>query len=719
MLAREMLERVVNRIADLTWKHPKLVLAAVGIFTILAFAFSKDVQQHLKAAGFSDPASESAQAQQLLIEKAGSDAMPGIVVRVTPAAGTDRLPLRSPLLRKETKRLSTQLLALDGVARVEDPLAGGPPLLVAPDRSSLLLNAYFASNDAEVLTSSADEASEQLGSKRFGVTVGGIATGFNEVNDTVEKDLVRAELIAFPLLALLLLIVFRGVIAASIPLLLGMVSVGGTFLALRVMSEFVDTSVFALNITTAMGLGLAVDYGLLMVTRYREELERDGPSQESHRRLVESAGRTVVFSGLTVAAAMAALTLLPQRFLYSLGAGGAIVAAFAAISALFVVPSLLALLGERVNSLSLRRGPAVSDESGGWYRLAHGVMRHPVAVALSTAALLLLLAVPVLGVNLTIPGTDNVPKGEPSRQVVVTINRDYPTALGTPVPVVVDGPASSAQLRHLSRRIGAIEGIAAPVPFHRNSPDLAVANFGLHVDSDHALSEESQEAVRSIRALDGPAPLLVSGYTAEFLDLKTSLGQNLPLVIAIVTLTTLLLLFMLTGSVVLPVKTLLMNLLTLAGTLGVIVAAFQWGLLDGVLGYDGPKGMETSTLVLMFAVIFGLSTDYAVLVLARIKELHDSGLPNEEAVARGIARTGRVVSAAGLCLAAVFLAFTTSSIFFMKEAGLGYAAAVLIDTTLVRALLVPALMRLFGDWNWWAPAPLRRFQERFGFSEVA
>ncbi len=714
-----MLERAVTRIADLTWKHPKLVLAAVGLFTLFAFAFSKDVQQHLKAAGFSDPASESSRAQELLIEKTGSDAMPGIVVRVTPPPGEDRLPLRSPALGRETRRLTAELLSLDGVARVEDPLAGSSPQLIAPDRSSLLLNAYFSSNDAEVLTNAADEATERLGSKRFEVTVGGIATGFNEVNNTVEKDLVRAELIAFPLLALLLLIVFRGVVAASIPLLLGMVSVGGTFLALLVMSEFVDTSVFALNITTAMGLGLAVDYGLLLVTRYREELERDGPSRESHRRLVESAGRTVIFSGLTVAAAMAALTLLPQRFLYSLGAGGAIVSIFAALGALLLVPALLALLGERVNALSLRRGPAVSDESGGWYRLARGVMRHPVAVALSTSALLLLLAVPVLGVNLTIPGTDNVAEGEPSREVVVTVNRDYPTTLGTPVPVVVDGPATKAQLRSLSRRIGAIEGIQSPVPFRRAAPDLAVANFGLTAIADEALNDEAQDAVRSIRALDGPAPLLVSGYTTEFLDLKTSLGDNLPLVVAIIALTTLLLLFMLTGSVVLPLKTLLMNLLTLAGTLGVIVAAFQWGLLDGVLGYDGPEGMETSTLVLMFAVIFGLSTDYAVLVLARIKELHDSGLPNEEAVARGIARTGRVISAAGLCLAAVFLAFTTSSIFFMKEAGLGYAAAVLIDTTLVRALLVPALMRLFGDWNWWAPAPLRRFHQRFGFSEVA
>lgn len=708
-----------GRIADLTWQRPKLVLAAVGVFTLLAFAFSKDVQQHLQAAGFNDPDSESSRAQLLLIEKTGSDAMPGIVVRITPQAGEERLSPRSPLLRREARRLAAELLTLDQITRVENPLAGGSPQLIARDRSSLLLNAYFSSNDAEVLTNAAEEATEALGSTRFEVTVGGIAVGFNETNDTIEKDLVRAELIAFPVLALLLLIVFRGVIAASIPLLVGMVSIAGTFLALRLMSEFVDTSVFALNITTAMGLGLAVDYGLLLVTRYREELERDGPSRESHRRLVESAGRTVVFSGLTVAAAMAALTLLPQRFLYSLGAGGAIVSIFAALGALLLVPALLALLGERVNSLSLRRGPAVSDESGGWYRLARGVMRRPVAVALSTSLLLLLLAIPVLSVNLTIPGTDTMPEGNPSRDVVVTINRDYPTTLGTPVPIVVDGPASRAQLRRLSRRIAAVEGVSFPVPFRRVAADLAVANFGLSGSSDEALDEGAQDAVRSIRALDAPAPLLVSGYTAEFLDLKASLGENLPLVIVVIALTTLILLFLLTGSVVLPLKTLLMNLLTLAGTLGVIVAAFQWGLLEGPLGYDGPEGMETSTLVLMFAVIFGLSTDYAVLVLARIKELHDSGLPNEEAVARGIARTGRVISAAGLCLAAVFLAFTTSSIFFMKEAGLGYAAAVLIDTTLVRALLVPALMRLFGDWNWWAPEPLRRFHRRFGFSEVA
>jgi RND superfamily putative drug exporter len=325
----------------------------------------------------------------------------------------------------------------------------------------------------------------------------------------------------------------------------------------------------------------------------------------------------------------------------------------------------------------------------------------------------------VLGVDLTTAGADAVPPGKPSREVTAQVEDEYPPGSQLPVSVTIDGPATNAQLRSLERRIAAIDGIATPSRFRRVAPDLAVADFGLAGGAEAVLDERAQRTVREIRSLQAPAPLLLAGYTAEFLDLKSSLGRNLPTVLGLITITTLLLLFLLTGSVVLPLKTLLMNVLTLAATLGVMVAAFQWGLLDWPTGYSGPEGMETSTLVLMFAVIFGLATDYAVLVLGRIKELHDSGLPNEEAVALGIARTGRVISAAALCIAAVFLAFTTSSIFFMKEAGVGYAVAVLIDATIVRALLVPALMRLFGDWNWWAPASLRRFQRRFGFSEAS
>ena len=623
-----------GRIADLTWKHPKAVLLAIGIFTVAAFAVGGGVEKRLKAAGFSDPASDSKRAQTMLIERAGYAADPWIVVLVTPKSGTAPLPLGSPRLRREVGSLATRLRSIDGVGHVENPLGGGSPQLIAPSRRSLLLSGFFSTTDEDVGAAAAEQAGQRLTSPNLAVTVGGGAASFNEVNDTVRSDLVRAELIAFPLLALLLLIVFRGVVAASIPLLVGMVSVGGTFLALRVMSDFVDTSVFALNISTAMGLGLAVDYGLLLVSRYREELERHGPSREAHRRLVETAGRTIVFSGLTVASAMAALTILPQRFLYSTGAGGAIVSIFAAFGALLLVPSLLALLGERVNALSLRRGSAVSDESGGWYRLARGVMRRPVGVALASAALLLALASPVLGVNLTTAGSDSVPPGKPSRQVTAQVEDEYPPGVQLPISVTIDGPASDAQLRSLERRIAAIEGIATPSRFQRVAPNLEVANFGLAGGADGVLDDRAQQAVREIRALEAPAPLLLAGYTAEFLDLKTSLGHNLPTVLGLIS----------------PDHTDPALHADRIGGAAAEDAADEHTDPGGDprgdrrrLPVGSPRRADSATPVrqgwrprrwcCMFAVIFGLATDYAVLVLARIKELHDAGLPNEEAVA--------------------------------------------------------------------------------------
>jgi uncharacterized membrane protein YdfJ with MMPL/SSD domain len=701
------------RIADLTWQRPRLVLAAVGLFVIVALAFGGRVEEHLKPAGFNDPSSESKRAQRLLIEELGHDGVPAIVVLVRPRAEGAALAPRSPATRRELSRLARELDAVGGVARVDAPLGRDHPELVARDGGSVLMTGFLTSGDEELAGAAAEDAVRRLRSPTLDAQVGGFAAGFNEVNDTTRTDLVRAELIAFPVLGLLLLIVFRGVVAASIPLLVGALSVAGTFLALRIMSELVDTSIFALNISTALGLGLAVDYGLLLVSRYREELARQGATREAHRRVVETAGRTIVYSGLTVAAAMAALTIMPQRFLYSMGAGGAFVSVFAAMAALVVVPAVLALLGERVNALSLRRGPAVSDASGRWYRLAAGVMRRPIPIALGSAAIMLALAVPVLGVDLTGPSSETIPRGKPSRLVSDVVARDYAAGMEAPISVTVAGAASGAELARLERRIAGIEGIAGATPFRRISPRVAQATF---LPDGKALAGPPQQAVREIRALRAPAPLLVSGNTAEFIDLKQSLRATVPAVVGLIALTTLVLLFVLTGSVVLPLKTLLMNALTLAATLGVVVAAFEWGILDGPLDYFGPSATETSMIVVLFAVTFGLATDYAVLVLARIKELHDEGLPNEEAVAVGIARTGRVITAAAICLAAVFLAFTTSSVFFMKQIGVGQSAAVLIDASIVRALLVPALMRLFGDWNWWAPAPLRRFQRRFGLS---
>jgi RND superfamily putative drug exporter len=622
-------------------------------------------------------------------------------------------------VRREVARLDSEVEKVEYVGHVVDPLSEPSAAgLIARDGHSLVIAVYLSTTDLENQGGYVAEDVEPIAeSSSLDVAMGGFAAGFNDTNDQTKEDLTKAELIAFPILALLLLIVFRGVVAAAIPLLIGVISIVGTLFVLRMMSLFVDTSIFALNIATGLSLGLAVDYALLMVSRYREEIGREGATREAHRRTVRTAGRTAIFSGLTVAAAMAALAILPQRFLYSMAVAGASVGLLSALMAILVVPSMLALLGTRIDSLSIRRGAAVSDESDGWYRLARGVMRHPVRVALGSSALMLAAAAPLLWTTLTGPSAEAVPPGQPSYDAYKYLDAHYPRDVTEPVTVTVDGPATNAELASFGRRIEGLEGVESGTPMVRASDQVAYANYAL---PSPALDEASQDTVKEIRALDPPgsAKTLASGNTARFIDQKESLVDHLPQLIAIIAATTRLILFLLTGSVLLPIKTLVMNAMTLGATLGIVVLAFQDGWLDGLFDYTGPSAVEVTSLVFLFAVIFGLATDYAVLVIARIKEQYDLGASNEEAVAIGIGRTGRVITAAALMIAVVFLAFGVSTVFFMKEIALGMAVGVMLDATIVRALLVPSLMRLFGDWNWWAPRPLRRVQERFGFSEA-
>jgi uncharacterized membrane protein YdfJ with MMPL/SSD domain len=706
-------------IADLTWKHPKRVLAVVAAFAVLAVAVGHNVEQHLKAAGFTDSASESERATKLLTESLGYNPNPAIVL-VVRAPGGGSLHIGNPAVGREVDRLSRGMAKVEYVGRVVNPLhnrrAGAE--LIARDGKSLVITGYLSTTDLEDAGGIAAEGVEPLiASSPLDVGMGGYAPGFNETNDQTKTDLTKAELIAFPILALLLLFVFRGAVAAAIPLLIGGVSIVGTLFVLRLMAGITDTSVFALNIATGLSLGLAVDYALLLVSRYREEIGREGASREAHRRTVQTAGRTALFSGLTVAAAMAALVFMPQRFLYSMAVAGASVAVLSSVIAILVVPSLLALLGTRIDAFSIRSGPAVSDTSDGWYRLARGVMRRPVAVALASSALLLAAAVPLLWTTLTGPSAEAVPPGKPSHAANEYVGAHYPNDLIEAVTVTVDGDASNAQLAAYQRRIEATDGVAKGAPFLRASAGVAFANFAL---SEPALHGGAQDSVHGIRDLPPPgaATTLVSGNTAGFIDQKQSLLDHAPLVVGIICLTTLILLFLLTGSVLLPIKTLVMNSLTLGATLGILVLAFQAGWLDSPLDYTGPAAIEVTSLVFLFAVIFGLATDYAVLVMSRIKEQYDLGASNEEAVAIGIGRTGRVITAAALAIAIVFLAFGVSSVFFVKQIAIGMAFGVMIDATIVRALLVPSLMRLFGEWNWWAPKPLRRIFARLRISEA-
>ena len=698
-------------LARLTYRHPKRVLAGVAAFVVAAGALGGDVAGRLKPAGFTDPASESSLAADQAARALGHDPVPGVVVVARVRHGG----IGDPPARAEIRRLARVLASDPDVALVRTPFDRPADLrLISKDGRSGLITASFSTPDEGDLEDAAKRIPPRLSSESLDLAIGGFAIGFDDVNKTVREDLLRAEMIAFPILAILLLLVFRGAIAASIPLAIGAIAVVGSFLALRLLSHFTDVSIFALNITTALGLGLAVDYGLLLVSRYREELERSGPGWEAHLRTVETAGRAVFFSGLTVAAAVASMIVLPQRFLYSMGAGAASVALLAAAAALVATPALLALLGDRVNALSIRRSAVAREGSGRWYRLARSVMRRPAAVAAAVTLVLLFMASPLTRAVLTQPGSDAVPSGRDARTVSNTIDSQFTPNLDAPISVTVPQAAAGA-VRGRVARLRGVRAVSAPQPL---AGRLALIEA---IPSDRPLSPTAQHTAREIRSISASLTghSRVGGRTAEFLDFKQSLLDHAPLVAGLIAASTTLLLFLLTGSLILPVKTLLLNLLSIGAALGLVVVVFQDGFGAGLFDYSGPSALEIALVVVLGATTFGLATDYAVLVLARIKEYHDRGLDNETAVALGIERTGRVITAAALLLAVVFLSFTTGSIFFMKQVGFGQAAAVAIDASIVRALLVPALMALLGDWNWWAPRPLKRLHERLGLAEPA
>jgi len=482
-------------------------------------------------------------------------------------------------------------------------------------------------------------------------------------------------------------------------------------LILRVATELTSVSIFALNVATGLGLGLGIDYSLFIVSRYREEIARAGPGLDALRQTLATAGRTVLFSSLTVAGALASLLVFPQRFLYSMGLAGVFVSLLAAAIALTVLPAVLALLGRRVNALApsflARRAErdARPAQEGFWYRLAQLVMRVPGRIAVAAAAVLIALGLPFLGVKFTFVDARVLPPSASARQVDDRLRADFPPYRDAPITLAIPGDARQAAriAQDAEKQVGAAEV--------RPLRKLDDGTYAVDVISNaDPFSGQSQQLVRNLRRLPGDA--LVTGATAHFIDLQHSLGAHLPITLAIVMVLTIAVLFTMTGSLILPLKQVLMNTLGLAAMFGILVLVFQDGRLEGPLGYTSQGGLEAPQLLLLFAVIFGLSTDYGVFLLSRIKEARDRGYSDSAAVAIGLERTGRIVTAAALLFSIVFFAFLSSKIIITKELGLGTALAVLIDASIIRALLVPSLMQLLGKWNWWAPAPLRRLHRR-------
>jgi RND superfamily putative drug exporter len=691
-------------------RRRRILLAAVAAL-VVAGVVGAPILGELDANGdFDDPSSESVKAAHQVAALTGAEASPSVVALV-------RLPAPAGSPRGQAKIAAVAARLRDPrVASIVRYTPGSDRRLVSRDgRSTYLVASYRA--DAGDPTSALEDRLAGVP----GVALGGHAVAFDHVGGAVSGDIARAEALAFPILFLVSLAAFRSALAALLPLAVGAATILCSFLVMRGVNALTPMSVYSLNLINGLGLGLAIDYSLFMVSRFREELAAGRPGPDALGATVATAGRTVLFSAVTVAAALAALLVFRLRFLYSMGVGGSVCALMAALVALTVLAALLAALGPRVNAGSLPRWrrliarDAGAERTGFWYRHSQRVMRRPVGVATGAAVLLLALGLPFTGIRFTGVDASALPREDSARVVYEALRTQFPPNEGSPVYVAAKAPPTArAQVRAYAARLARLANVAGP-------PRVRCARSGCRIDvlaPAPALGAAAKQVVHDVRAVPAPFPVAVGGETAAFLDQQSSLASRLPAGLAILVATTLAILFLMTGSLVLPVKALVMNLLSLSAAFGLLVLVFQDGRLEGLLGFRSQGALESSQPVLLFAVAFGLSTDYGVFLLGRIKELHDRGLPNEDAVALGLQRTGRIVTFAALLFMIAIGAFLTSRIVFIKELGFGTAAAVLIDATIVRALLVPALMRLLGERNWWAPRPLARLHRRVGLGEA-
>ncbi|HWC25316.1 MAG TPA: efflux RND transporter permease subunit [Solirubrobacteraceae bacterium] len=706
---------MLSRLARLVTERPRRVLVAAVAFLAVAIAFGAPVAGKLSVdpdLDFIDARAESNVTGDELRAAVGSGLSPGIVVLVRTGE-----PVRSDAGRAKLRRVVAKVESVAGVARTRSALTDPRPAspFVSRDGDATFVAVFVRSGaDGEQVGRRVDRALDGVA----GVSVGGLAVAGPAVGDQVSEDLAKAELLAFPLLFALALVVFRGAIAALLPLFVGLMTIMATFLGLRLFNEATPLSIFALNLAIGLGLGLAIDYALFILSRYREEMERDGPGREALLRTLRTAGRTVVFSSLTVAAAMLSLLVFPQRFLYSMAISGSLTALGAGLISLTALPALLMVLGERVDALAPKRWRhrEAATRSGFWYRLSHRVMRRPVLVAVASAAVLLAAGIPFLRIDFVGVDASVLPDSAEAKQVDNALRSEFPPGRASPLHVAVSAPPSSArELRAYARRLAARAGVAEVDPPRFVGDDTWLVGV---VPAVGALEKPALDLVRAVRAGPAPGPVRVAGESARFVDQRAGLAERLPLAVAVLAITTLLILFAMTGSVILPLKALLMNVLGLSAAFGLLVFIFQDGRLEGLLDYTSQGGLEITQPLVLLAVAFGLSTDYGVFLLTRIKEARDAGVPNDEAVAVGLQRTGRVVTAAALLLAVAIGAFATSEIVFIKQVGVGTAAAVLIDATIIRALLVPALMKLLGERNWWAPRPLARLHSRLRLGEA-
>ena len=720
-----------DRLGHFVVRHRKAILAGYLIFITAAGAIGIGVFSNVKSQGYDNPNSESAKVDVLLRDEFKVRENSVVFIVDTPGLITD--PATELTVTKIAQEVSTE----PHVEKVATYWSSGKQeSMVSKDGKASVISIYFDQGiDADTAANAAGDIQAKYDGEREDaqIYVAGLQTVYHSINTQIKDDLVKAESIAIPLNIIMLLIIFGTAVAAGLPMIVALGSIFGSFLTLYLISQVTDISVFSLNLITGLGLGLGIDYALLIVNRFREEIHAGHDIASSVAKTVATAGRTVFFSGLAVMLVLASMVLFPQYFLKSFAYAGISVVLFAILASIIALPAVLALLGTKVDKWKVRRTALVTKDDGAWAWVARTVMRRPLLFILATVALLSLFAVPAKNVKFGQVDDRVLPPDAPVAVAAEVSRTRFEGQASSPIEIVI--PKSSAteiEVEAIAKQLSGFDHVVSvltpktftsqgkTVPVPMPLPEQETANYSrISVVLENGPRQpESVELVKQIRDLDLPDGRLIGGASAIYVDSQAGISDHMPQVITWLTIATLIVLFMYTGSILLPIKAVVLNLVSLAATLGLITYIFQEGNLKWLVGDFTVTGViDTSTLVLVAVVAFGLSMDYELFMLSRIKEEHDAGASTEDAVSFGLQRSGRIISAAAILIALVFITFVTSGVTSIKMLGIGTAFAILLDATIVRAILVPALMRIAGKWNWWAPKPLAKFHARFGITD--
>src|SRR5690625_2808657 len=696
------------------------VLALTALFAVFASVWGLGVFSDVSESGFEDPNSESARAMDVLQDELGHDDIDIIAV-----LHSDELQVDNPSFAAAVERISEELpqdVVADHETYLDEDLSDVERgMRVSEDMNSTYTTITLAGKTHEDRLQQFDEAAAVLQAGPLETELGGPIAVEHELSNTAESDIIRAELITLPLLLLLLVLIFGGLIAGLVPLAVGGLAILGSLTVLRALTHVTEVSVFAINVATLLGLGLAIDYGLFMVSRFREELHKGREVHDAVRRTVDTAGRTVAFSGIIVGIAFSGLLFFPQPILQSIGWGGIAVVLFDLLAALVFLPALMSVVGHRIDHLKLplpgRTATGRIEESqGAWARLARKVMRGPTVSLVAVCCVLAAFTSGLASADLGSTDQRYLPTDAESRVAMESMDEDFPAGQVGRIHVAVVGSTTEEGLEEYVERLDALPG-ALRADIHRTGEDIAHIEIAYQGQTD---DEDVTALVQDVRAEPGPdgaEETLVGGVAAMQSDNLDAIVEATPITVTFIITATLVLLFLAFGSVALPIKAGLIGAMSLGASLGVVIWGFQDGHFAGLLGFEPIGTIDPTYLVLILLVSFGLAMDYELFLLSRVREEYLRSGDNTRSVQLGLQRTGRIITSAALLLGVVLMAMGSSGLLFLKIIGVGLALAVLVDATLVRAVMVPATMRLLGNLNWWLPRPLRWLHDRIGISE--